>query len=370
MTKVINVLPGIGEAGNTIAYIRARNPAIDTEPEDQYNHFVALSSRCMHLGCPVRYVSAAERFICPCHGGVYDFRGMVAGGPPVRPLDRFYTRLNRKPASSRSAPAIRSTTSCAASRRGSRVSRSTASASTCIPPSSTPPGSPNPLDAEAPRPASAQGPPAAPEAAGRGRRAGALGPAEAGITVVDWLDERTALSPGIRWLHVAQGPARDQLGLHARLGHAVRLPQPGRDRRVPGHVLPPRRGQRRVRVDPQHQRQRVPRPVRARHAQVGRVGDDHPDLPAHGAGVLLRRLQVPPRADLGDRRRAADPHAGHGLHRLPAAVRSARLLGLRSSGSTSTPAGRSSGRSCRTSCSAARTSGPPPCRASTRSTCC
>ena len=94
MTKVINVQPGIGEAGNTIAYIRARDPSIDKEPEDQYNRFVALSSRCMHLGCPVRYVSAAERFICPCHGGVYDFRGMVAGGPPVRPLDRFYTRVN------------------------------------------------------------------------------------------------------------------------------------------------------------------------------------------------------------------------------------------------------------------------------------
>ena len=94
-TKVITITPGIGEAGNSIAYVRKRNPAIDTEPEDQYNHYVALSSRCMHLGCPVRYVSAAERFICPCHGGVYDFRGMVAGGPPVRPLDRFYTRYNQ-----------------------------------------------------------------------------------------------------------------------------------------------------------------------------------------------------------------------------------------------------------------------------------
>jgi menaquinol-cytochrome c reductase iron-sulfur subunit len=93
-TKVITTSTGIGEAGNTITYVRARNPSIDTEPEDQYNKFVALSSRCMHLGCPVRYVSAAERFICPCHGGVYDFRGMVAGGPPVRPLDRFYTRVN------------------------------------------------------------------------------------------------------------------------------------------------------------------------------------------------------------------------------------------------------------------------------------
>jgi hypothetical protein len=42
----------------------------------------------------VRWTPAAARFICPCHGGVYDIRGMVTGGPPVRPLDRFYTRLN------------------------------------------------------------------------------------------------------------------------------------------------------------------------------------------------------------------------------------------------------------------------------------
>ncbi len=94
-TKVLTIVQGIGEAGYSIAYVRARDPQIDTEPEDQYNHWVALSSRCMHLGCPVRYVTAAQRFICPCHGGVYDFRGMVAGGPPVRPLDRFYTRLNK-----------------------------------------------------------------------------------------------------------------------------------------------------------------------------------------------------------------------------------------------------------------------------------
>ena len=95
VTKVITITAGIGEAGNTIAYVRKRDPKIDTEPGDQYNQFVALSDRCMHLGCPVRYVQAAQRFICPCHGGVYDFRGMVAGGPPVRPLDRFYTRLNK-----------------------------------------------------------------------------------------------------------------------------------------------------------------------------------------------------------------------------------------------------------------------------------
>ncbi|MBV8429927.1 MAG: Rieske 2Fe-2S domain-containing protein, partial [Solirubrobacterales bacterium] len=94
VAKVITLVPGIGEAGKSIAYVRTRDPKIDTEPEDQYNHFIALSSRCMHLGCPVRWVDAAQRFICPCHGGVYNLRGQVAGGPPVRPLDRFYTRLN------------------------------------------------------------------------------------------------------------------------------------------------------------------------------------------------------------------------------------------------------------------------------------
>jgi Rieske Fe-S protein len=92
--RLVTIVPGLGEVGKSTAYVRRRNPSIDTEPEDQYNHFVAISTRCMHLGCPVRFTAAAGRFICPCHGGVYDFRGMNTGGPPVRPLDRFYTRLN------------------------------------------------------------------------------------------------------------------------------------------------------------------------------------------------------------------------------------------------------------------------------------
>jgi menaquinol-cytochrome c reductase iron-sulfur subunit len=91
VTKVLTIVEGIGEAGKSIAYVRQRDPAIDTEPATEFNNWIALSSRCMHLGCPVRYVEAAARFICPCHGGVYNFRGQVAGGPPVRPLDRFYT---------------------------------------------------------------------------------------------------------------------------------------------------------------------------------------------------------------------------------------------------------------------------------------
>ena len=87
----ITIAPGIGEAGASLAYIRQHNPAIDGPPKDKYDHVVAISSRCAHVGCPVRFVSAASSFVCPCHGGVYNFRGIRTGGPPPRPLDRFYT---------------------------------------------------------------------------------------------------------------------------------------------------------------------------------------------------------------------------------------------------------------------------------------
>jgi menaquinol-cytochrome c reductase iron-sulfur subunit len=93
VTRVIDVLPDAGEVGNTLVYVRKRIPGIDTEPEDQYNRIIAISSRCTHVGCPVRWTSAAERFICPCHGSVFTIRGELTGGPAVRPLDRFYTRI-------------------------------------------------------------------------------------------------------------------------------------------------------------------------------------------------------------------------------------------------------------------------------------
>jgi quinol---cytochrome c reductase iron-sulfur subunit, bacillus type len=94
--RVITTVPGIGEVGKTTVYLRAYNPDIDGPKDSDIpggGDFIAISNRCMHLGCPVRFVPASARFICPCHGGVYDFTGSVSGGPPVRPLDRFYTRV-------------------------------------------------------------------------------------------------------------------------------------------------------------------------------------------------------------------------------------------------------------------------------------
>ncbi len=87
--KVITIVAGIGEAGKSTVYVRQGSPELG-ERSDEY---IAISTRCAHLGCPVRYFEATGNFICPCHGGVYGFEGEVLGGPPVRPLDRFQTRL-------------------------------------------------------------------------------------------------------------------------------------------------------------------------------------------------------------------------------------------------------------------------------------
>jgi Rieske Fe-S protein len=86
---VITIVDGVGDSGKTTVYIRRGSATLGEDPEE----FIAISTRCAHLGCPVRFVRAAGNFICPCHGGVYDFEGKVIGGPPVRPLDRFQTRV-------------------------------------------------------------------------------------------------------------------------------------------------------------------------------------------------------------------------------------------------------------------------------------
>lgn len=92
--QVMNIDPEVGDAGKTTIYVRKFNPGQDKviKGEDP-QPYVVISTRCAHLGCPVRYIQASAKFLCPCHGGIYGFQGNVEGGPPVRPLDRFYTRV-------------------------------------------------------------------------------------------------------------------------------------------------------------------------------------------------------------------------------------------------------------------------------------
>jgi menaquinol-cytochrome c reductase iron-sulfur subunit len=92
--KVMSISPAVGDAGKTTVYVRQYDPKRDKKVEGQDPlPYVAISTRCAHLGCPVRYIQASQKFVCPCHGGVYGYQGEVIGGPPVRPLDRFYTKV-------------------------------------------------------------------------------------------------------------------------------------------------------------------------------------------------------------------------------------------------------------------------------------
>jgi len=46
-------------------------------------HLVAFDTRCPHLGCKVHWEAEQNRFVCPCHQGVFDRDGVAIAGPPA-----------------------------------------------------------------------------------------------------------------------------------------------------------------------------------------------------------------------------------------------------------------------------------------------
>lgn len=55
--------------------------------------FEIFHNHCTHVGCPINWNPAAQRFFSPCHGGVFDQDGRVLAGPPPRPLDRHEVKI-------------------------------------------------------------------------------------------------------------------------------------------------------------------------------------------------------------------------------------------------------------------------------------
>ena len=87
LVKFINAdpLPWAGTTAKSAAWLRRENE----------KEFTAFSANCTHLGCPIRWESKAELFMCPCHGGVYYKDGSVASGPPPKALVQYQVRLNK-----------------------------------------------------------------------------------------------------------------------------------------------------------------------------------------------------------------------------------------------------------------------------------
>jgi cytochrome b6-f complex iron-sulfur subunit len=51
--------------------------------------FIALSTKCSHLGCNVFWKDLEKKFFCPCHDGYFDSKGNVLSGPPPKPLSSY-----------------------------------------------------------------------------------------------------------------------------------------------------------------------------------------------------------------------------------------------------------------------------------------
>ncbi len=58
--------------------------------EGEFNIF---SPKCTHLGCAYHWDDNQKKFMCPCHGGVFDITGKVLAGPPPRPLEKVSYRV-------------------------------------------------------------------------------------------------------------------------------------------------------------------------------------------------------------------------------------------------------------------------------------
>jgi nitrite reductase/ring-hydroxylating ferredoxin subunit len=75
-------------------YPTDRDPCLLIRQADDV--FLAYSSQCTHLMCPVRPDPANNRLHCPCHEGFFDLQtGRPTAGPPRRPLPRIQLRIAR-----------------------------------------------------------------------------------------------------------------------------------------------------------------------------------------------------------------------------------------------------------------------------------
>jgi glycine/D-amino acid oxidase-like deaminating enzyme/nitrite reductase/ring-hydroxylating ferredoxin subunit len=72
-----------GEAG-----VFLRNEGRTAAYRDEEGVLHAVSARCTHLGCTVRWNDAERSWDCPCHGSRFGIDGSVLHGPAVHALER------------------------------------------------------------------------------------------------------------------------------------------------------------------------------------------------------------------------------------------------------------------------------------------
>lgn len=61
--------------------------------KDAHGQLIVLSAVCTHLGCTVPWNEKENKFVCPCHLGMFATDGTLLGGPPPRSMDRLQTKV-------------------------------------------------------------------------------------------------------------------------------------------------------------------------------------------------------------------------------------------------------------------------------------
>lgn len=75
--------PWDGDTAKIPAYVRCSSTG----------EYTVFAINCAHLGCPVRWFSESQLFMCPCHGGIYYADGSRASGPPERGLFTYPLKI-------------------------------------------------------------------------------------------------------------------------------------------------------------------------------------------------------------------------------------------------------------------------------------
>ncbi len=56
--------------------------------------FLAISTKCTHLGCTVQFNNKKDTFVCPCHASSFNKFGEVLAPPATRALDLYPISIN------------------------------------------------------------------------------------------------------------------------------------------------------------------------------------------------------------------------------------------------------------------------------------
>ncbi|MDX5338108.1 MAG: ubiquinol-cytochrome c reductase iron-sulfur subunit [Cyclobacteriaceae bacterium] len=85
----LNIQTRLRTSGNWLLIENARTLVANIN-----NSYVALTSVCTHEGCTDSWAFSNNRFICNCHGSVFDPSGAVVNGPARTPLTAYTAQVN------------------------------------------------------------------------------------------------------------------------------------------------------------------------------------------------------------------------------------------------------------------------------------